>query len=169
VTRPRAGEPPAGLRLAEVEEVEVTIEKLIAGGEGLGRFQGIPLFVPRSAPGDRLRVRIVERHTGYGRAEVVEVLSRGPGRREAPCPYFARCGGCDLQHLEDELQPRLKAQAARETIEHLAKLELPASELLTGEPWSYRLRTQLHVEPAAGLHVEPAAGLHAEPVPGNET
>lgn len=165
----RADRPPAAARLAEIEETEVTIEKLIAGGEGLGRFEGIPLFVPRSAPGDRLRVQIVERHADYGRAEILQILTPGPGRRESPCPYFARCGGCDLQHLEDDLQPRLKADAARETIERMAKLELPPVELVTGEPWSYRLRTQLHVEPAAGLHVEPAAGLHVEPAPANET
>lgn len=145
---PEGPRQPAGVRLAEVEEIEVTIEKLIAGGEGLARFEGIPLFVARAAPGDRLRVRIVERHTDYGRAEILEILSPGPGRREAPCPYFARCGGCDLQHLEDPLQPRLKAAAARETIERLAKLELPPAELVTGDAWSYRLRTQLHVEPS---------------------
>ncbi len=147
---PAPSAPPAGARLAEVEEIEVEVEKLVTGGEGLVRFEGIPLFVPRAAPGDRLRVKVTERHPGYGRAEILEVLAPGPGRRQAPCPYFARCGGCDLQHLEDELQPRLKAEAARETIEHLARLALPPAELVTGEPWSYRLRTQLHVEPTAG-------------------
>src|SRR5262245_34292811 len=64
--------PPPGLLLVDVELAEVTIEKLVAGGEGLARYQGVPLFVARSAPGDRLRVRIVERRPGYGRAEIVE-------------------------------------------------------------------------------------------------
>ncbi len=59
------------LRLAGLDEVEVTIEKLVAGGDGLARVDGIPLFVARSAPGDRVRVRIVERRPDYGRAEIV--------------------------------------------------------------------------------------------------
>ena len=107
--------PPPGIRLAEVEEVEVTVEKLVAGGDGLGRYEGIPLFIPRSAPGDRLRVRLTDRRPDYGRAEIVEILEPGPGRREAPCPHYERCGGCDLQHLEDGLQTRLKVAAVLET------------------------------------------------------
>lgn len=140
----------AGARLAELDELEVTVEKLVAGGDGLARFEGIPLFVPRSAPGDRLRVRIAERRPDYGRAEIVELVEPGPGRREPPCPFFADCGGCDLQHLADDLQPQLKAQAVLETLVRLGKLEIPENlEVITGDPWGYRLRTQLQVERAA--------------------
>jgi len=133
-------------RLAGLDETEVEIEKLVAGGDGLGRIDGIPLFVSRSAPGDRLRVRIVERRPDYGRAEIVEVLAPGPGRREPPCPYFVRCGGCDLQHLEDGLQVRLKAAATLETLARLGGVELPEPEIVAGGPWAWRLRTQLHTE-----------------------
>ena len=94
-------------------------DRLIAGGEGFARYEGIPLFIPRSAPGDRLRVRLVERRPDYGRAEIIEVLAPGPGRREPPCPYFARCGGCDLQHLDDAVQARSKAAAVVETLVRL--------------------------------------------------
>lgn len=140
----------AGARLAEVDEIEVTVEKLVAGGDGLARFEGIPLFVPRSAPGDRLRVRITERRPDYGRAEIVELLEAGPGRREPPCPYFVDCGGCDLQHLEDDLQPRLKAEAVLETLTRLGRLEIPEDlTVITGDPWGYRLRTRLQVGRAA--------------------
>ncbi|HRC86064.1 MAG TPA: class I SAM-dependent RNA methyltransferase, partial [Thermoanaerobaculia bacterium] len=145
---------PEGPGLPVSDEVEVTVEKLIAGGDGLARYQGIPLLIPRSAPGDRLRVRIVERHRDYGRAEIEEVLEPGPGRREPPCPFFARCGGCDLQHLADELQSRLKVQAAAETLERFSRGKLPPSvRLETGAAWGYRLRTQLHVEPAGDRKV----------------
>jgi len=116
--------PTAGLRLSELEELELTIEKLVAGGDGLGRFEGIPIFVPRSAPGDRVRVRLFERRPDYGRAEILELLSPGPGRREPPCPYFTRCGGCDLQHLEDSVQIRLKGEALLETVRETAETEL---------------------------------------------
>jgi 23S rRNA (uracil1939-C5)-methyltransferase len=145
---------PIAVRLARLDEVEVTVEKLVAGGDGLARFAGIPLFVPRSAPGDRLRVRVVERRPDYGRAEIVEVLAPGPGRRRPPCPYFERCGGCQLQHLEDDLQSRLKAEATVETLERLGGLTLPGTpEVLTAGHWAWRLRTQLHTrrrEPATG-------------------
>jgi len=148
-SRPRSETPPPGARLAGVDEVEVRIEKLVAGGDGLGRWEGIPLFVARSAPGDRLRVAITERRPDYGRGEIVEILEPGPGRREPRCPHFARCGGCDLQHLEDALQVELKAAAVLETLARIGGVELPGEpEVLAGAPWSYRLRTQLHVDPA---------------------
>lgn len=144
MSRDDAERKPAAVRLAEVEEVEVTVDQLVAGGDGLGRFEGIPLFIPRSAPGDRLRVRLVERKPGYGRAEIVEILEPGPGRRTPPCPFFEDCGGCDLQHLEDERQVLLKAEAARETLQRLGGVELEAvPEVIHGTPWGYRLRTQL--------------------------
>lgn len=135
---------PAAVRLAEVEEVEVTVDQLVAGGDGLARFEGIPLFVPRAAPGDRLRVRLTERKPGYGRAEIVEILEPGPGRRTPPCPFFDDCGGCDLQHLEDGLQVELKAEAVRETLVRIGGIELEEPpEVVHGAPWGYRLRTQL--------------------------
>lgn len=139
--------PPAAVRLAELDELVLDIEKLVAGGEGFGRHQGIPIFVPRSAPGDRLRVRLTERRADYGRAEIVDILEPGSGRRTPPCPHFGSCGGCDLQHLEDEIQPDLKAEAVRETLERLAGLEVSQPvEVIAGSPWGYRLRTQLHIE-----------------------
>ncbi|HEX2163687.1 MAG TPA: TRAM domain-containing protein, partial [Thermoanaerobaculia bacterium] len=137
--------PAIAARLAAWEEIEVEVEKLVAGGDGLARPEGVPVFVPRSAPGDRLRVRLVERRPDYGRAEIVEVLAPGPGRRRPPCPYYERCGGCQLQHLDDDLQSRLKAEATLETLARLGGIELPEPpEVLTAGHWSYRLRTQLH-------------------------
>jgi 23S rRNA (uracil1939-C5)-methyltransferase len=136
--------------LARLDVVDVVVEKLVAGGDGLARVDGAPIFVPLAAPGDRLRVRIVERHPDFGRARILEVLSPGPGRRVAPCPHFASCGGCDLQHLDDELQPVLKARAAIETLRRLGRVDpLPEARLVRGRAWAYRLRTQLRTEPTA--------------------
>ncbi len=89
-----------------LETLDVEIEKLVAGGDGLARYRGVPIFVPLAAPGDRLRLRIVERRSSYARAEIVEILEAGPERREAPCRHFENCGGCNLQHLEDDAQTR---------------------------------------------------------------
>ncbi len=145
--------------LAEVDEVELTIEKLVAGGDGLGRSGGVPIFVPRTAPGDRARVRIRERHPDYARAELVELLAPGPGRREPPCPHFGECGGCDLQHLEERVQLRSKCEATLETLRRLSGLELPSPRsILAGASWGYRIRTQLHV---AAKGDEIAVGYHA--------
>ncbi len=153
--------------LARLDELELTIERLVAGGDGLGRHEGIPIFVPRSAPGDRARVRLVERRPDYGRAEIIELVEPGPGRREPPCPHFGECGGCDLQHLEDAEQVRLKAAATLETLARLGKLKPPADlRVIAGEPWAYRLRAQVHTEArpdgvAVGYHARRSRDLVA--------
>ncbi len=149
----------AAQRLAHLEVIEVTVEKLVMGGDGLARYEGIPIFVPRAVPGDRLRIRLTQRRPDYARAEIVEVLEAGPGRRQPPCEYFERCGGCDLQQIEDDLQPRLKAAAVVETLRRLGRLELPPPEVVAGEAWAYRLRAQLHA--AAGAAGRPEVGYFA--------
>ena len=135
-------------RLAGLDVLELEIDRLVTGGEGMGRFEGIPVFVPRSTPGDRLRVRIVERRSGYARAEIETVLRPGPARRPAPCPHFEHCGGCDLQHIEDGAQTAYKVASVRETLERLGGIRWPATAgVRRADAWGYRLRTSLHTEP----------------------
>jgi 23S rRNA (uracil1939-C5)-methyltransferase len=144
---PPPGKPARTAVFAQLDEIELVIEKLVQGGEGLGRVEGVPLLVPRVAPGDRVRVRIVERRPDYGRGEVIELLAEGPGRRRPPCSVFDRCGGCDLQHLEDELQTRLKVGAAREALARLGGVVVARdARVVRGAAWGYRIRTQIHVE-----------------------
>jgi len=141
-------------RLGELEEIELKIEKIVSGGDGFARFEGIPFFVPRGVPGDHLRVRLFERKGDYARAEIVEILTPSKDRREPPCRHFDRCGGCDLQHIEDARQVEWKAAATIETLRRLGRLELRPSQvqIVSGDAWGYRMRTQLHTTPA--LHDE---------------
>ena len=88
MTRPRRG-----------DRVELVVDDLAFGGEGVGRADGYVVFVRGGLPGDRLRVRMVESRARFGRAVIDAVLAPSPDRVEAPCPYFGRCGGCRLQHL----------------------------------------------------------------------
>ena len=142
-----------------LEEIEVEIEKLVAGGDGLARCEGFPVFVPRAVPGDRLRIRVTETHANFGRGEILAVVEPGEGRREPPCEYFGRCGGCDLQQIEDDLQARLKAEAVLETLSRIGKIRPPHEvEIVTGDSWGYRLRARLRV---AGEGDRPAVGYRA--------
>src|SRR5258708_33990823 len=87
---------------------ELTIEKLVYGGEGLGRVDGQVVFAPYVLPGERVRVERKSGKSGLLRTALREVLSPAEGRTNPPRPYFARCGGGHYQHTGKEVQPEAK-------------------------------------------------------------
>jgi 23S rRNA (uracil1939-C5)-methyltransferase len=103
-----------GLRPGQV--LEVAIEKGVYRGQGFARHAGQVVFVPRGLPGDRLRVRVESAGRDFARAVPLARLAGGPGRREAPCPHAARCGGCAYQELGYAEQLALKAAMLRECL-----------------------------------------------------
>ncbi|MBX3033581.1 MAG: class I SAM-dependent RNA methyltransferase [Bdellovibrionaceae bacterium] len=116
---------PAGHRPAAGDRLEVEIEKLAVGGQGIARHDGFVFFVPDAAPGDRLRVEVRVLHKNHAEAEILEVLRPGEGRREPPCHYAPECGGCNWQHLEESVQHEQKQRLVLETL----KKFLPGQEI----------------------------------------
>ncbi len=129
--------------------LEVTIEKVIFGGDGLARTEGgFILFVPFTGEGERARVRVTERKAHHGRAEVIEILEAGADRETPPCPYYAHCGGCQYQHLTYVEECRLKEAQVREAFTRVAKLpEAPVLPIIASpKPYRYRNRITVHAE-----------------------
>ena len=89
-------------------EHSLTIEKLIVGGDGLGRLtfneKSLVVFVPESAPGDKLKIKITRAEKNHLKGEIIEILEPSPHRRPAPCEYYKNCGGCSLQHITESQQ-----------------------------------------------------------------
>src|SRR5215472_1187532 len=130
-----------------VSNFEVTVEKLVYGGEGLGRLEGRVVLAPFVLPGERIRAQAEREKPGLVRARALEVLQPAPERVAAPCPYFGRCGGCHYQHAPYELQLAAKREILREELRRVGKIDPPDDiEVVAGEPWGYRNRVQLHIE-----------------------
>lgn len=125
--------------------LDLDVDSLATGGEGVARApEGRVVFLPRTAPGDRVRARVISSRKRWARAEVVEVLKAGPGRRAAPCPAYGQCGGCALQHLEIGTQRDEKRRIVRETLRRIGRVdvELPAVSY-AGPEFEYRNRIAL--------------------------
>jgi 23S rRNA (uracil1939-C5)-methyltransferase len=138
--------------------LELTIEKLIYGGDGLARLpadekgRGKAVFLPFTLPGEKVEASIGEEKPGFARAQVQRILQASPERIEAGCPYFQRCGGCHYQHTSYEKQLEIKAEILKENLRRLAKMELPVElQLHASPPWNYRNRTRLQVRADAGF------------------
>jgi len=128
--------------------MEVTIEKLIYGGEGLAHHDGSTIFVPFVLPAERVVVAPVEQKKKFIRARVERVLEPSPDRAAAHCPHFTVCGGCDYQHIAYDAQLKYKREILRETLRRIGRIDW------TGEitahpspPWGYRNRAQWKLRP----------------------
>jgi 23S rRNA (uracil1939-C5)-methyltransferase len=134
---------------------ELTIEKLIYGGEGLGRADGRVVFTPYVLPGERVLVEPASVKGGLIRARLQEVLTPAEGRVEPECPYFGRCGGCHYQNADYVAQLEAKRAILRETLQRVGKLEAPEEiTVIAAEPWGYRNRAQFHMAGSAIGYLE---------------
>ena len=133
------------MTLATGQHVELRIERLAAGGAGIAHCNGLAVFVAASAPGDCVRARIVERRERFARAEIEEILEPGRGRREPPCTYAQRCGGCDWLHLDEETQLRGRVEILRSALARIGRIQhLPEIEVLRSpRALGYRARARV--------------------------
>jgi tRNA/tmRNA/rRNA uracil-C5-methylase (TrmA/RlmC/RlmD family) len=147
VTQPR---PPAA-GPAPGDLLDVTIEKIIFGGDGLARTPGnFVVFVPFAATGESLRVRVTERRAHHARAEIVEILAPSMERVPPPCPYYGRCGGCQYQHLDYRAELRLKEQQVYEAFKRVGKIDEPVILPIIASPDDYRYRNRITVHAEQG-------------------
>jgi 23S rRNA (uracil1939-C5)-methyltransferase len=140
--------------------VELAIEDLAPGGEGMGRDGARPVFVPFTAPGDRVLVEVA---AGQGPAHgvLLRLVEPGPGRVEPPCRHFGPgeepdrlCGGCEWLHLRYQAQLAQKARALAETLRRIGRLEPGSYRLLPVVPspqlLRYRSRAKFHLDRPSG-------------------
>jgi 23S rRNA (uracil1939-C5)-methyltransferase len=133
--------------------LELQIEKLVYGGDGLARLpadaqgRGKTVFLPFVIPGERVEATIAESRSGFARACLNAILTPSADRVVPQCPYFGSCGGCQYQHIDYSAQLRFKPEILRETLRRTAKLELTQEiEVHAAEPWNYRNRTRVRVQ-----------------------
>ena len=126
--------------------VELLIDKLVQGGDGLATHDGMKVFVPFSAPQERVRARIVTRKRDYAVAEIDQILEPSPLRVSAPCPHYGMCGGCQLQHINYQGQLVVKKLYVNETLQRIGQVFVPVRNVTTeAGPWHYRNKTQYPV------------------------
>src|SRR5690349_10812236 len=150
----------------------VAITQIAAGGEGVGRLaDGRAVFVARTAPGERIRLREgVKLHKSFARGELAEIVAAGAARVTAPCPHYVQdhCGGCQLQHVTYEAQLAAKRAIVGDALRRIAKLDIADPEIVEAvEEWRYRAKISLAVKGGgvssirpAGVGVRPAGLSH---------
>ena len=142
------------------EVLELDVESLAYGGNGVARLDGFVVFVRRGLPGDRVRARVTKVKRSHAEALALEVVQAGPQRVEAPCRHFPACGGCRFQDLEYGAQLAQKESQVRDAFQRIAGIaEPPLEAIVPCEPEIFHYRNKLEYSftqtadgPALGFH-----------------
>ncbi len=142
----------------------VTIAAIAAGGDGVGRLaDGRAVFVPRTAPGEQVRLRALRLHKHYARAEPDAIVAAEGARATPPCPHYAgnRCAGCQLQHLGYEAQLAAKRRIVGDALRRIGALEAADPDIVAAvAQWRYRTTITLAARRPGGGTAERTVGLH---------
>lgn len=134
--------------------IPLTIESLSSDGSGVGHFEGQAVFVPATAPGDVLRVRIVKPLSRYAFGKVEELLTAGEGRIPPDCSVYGPCGGCSLRHLSYQAECAAKTAFVQEAFARIGGLNVPVLSVVPApDPNRYRNKVQLPVGRDADGHI----------------
>jgi 23S rRNA (uracil1939-C5)-methyltransferase len=141
------------------DEVELHVDSLAYGGNGVARLNGFVVFVRRALPGDTVRARVTKVKRGFAEATAVELLAPGPDRVPAPCPHFGACGGCRFQDYAYERQLGAKEAQVRDALTRLGGIAAPPLEPIVPARSQYGYRNKLEYSftqtedgPALGFH-----------------
>jgi 23S rRNA (uracil1939-C5)-methyltransferase len=128
----------------------VRILRLAAGGDGVGKLpDGRTVFVSRTAPGDLVELTGIREHKRFARARLQRLLEASPHRVEPRCPHYVRdeCGGCQLQHLDNDAQLASRRAFVGEAMRRIARRDLPDPPIVPADKaYDYRTKLTLHVQ-----------------------
>src|SRR5580765_4233569 len=149
-----------GAPVVKGEELELDVDSLAFGGNGVARLDGFVVFVRRGLPGDRVRARVTKVKRSHAEALATEVLRPGPERVDAPCAHFPACGGCRFQDLAYEAQLEQKQLQVRDALERLAGIaEPPLEQIVPCEPEIFHYRNKVEYS-FTSTEAGPALGFH---------
>jgi 23S rRNA (uracil1939-C5)-methyltransferase len=139
--------------------VSVAIESIAAGGDGVGRTNGLVVFVPRTAPGDVVTAQISGKGH-FARGTLRSIVTPSPVRIEPPCPHYTadKCGGCQIQHMTYDSQLAAKQMIVRDSLQRIGKRNAEAPDIeRSPKDWRYRTKLTLAIRRRGGRWI---AGLH---------
>lgn len=140
--------------------IELEIEKIAFGGSGLGRYEGLVVFVPGTMPGDRIKAALTKIKKDFAEAELVEIVKKSPDRIPVKCKFFDKCGGCQFQFMPYNMQLRIKKQQVIDAFERIGKIKNPPVSEILGCENQYHYRNKMEFSFGYDKEMTFALGMH---------
>jgi 23S rRNA (uracil1939-C5)-methyltransferase len=141
------------------DELDLRIESLAYGGNGVARLNGFVVFVRHGLPGDVVRARVTKVKRNHAEAQALEVVEAGAPRVDAPCEHYPLCGGCRFQDLAYEAQLEAKAEQVADALSRIGHVQDPPLEPIVPAESVFHYRNKLEYSftqtpegPALGFH-----------------
>jgi 23S rRNA (uracil1939-C5)-methyltransferase len=131
--------------------VDLKIEDIAFGGNGVAREQGKAVFVPYTIEGELVSAEIVREKKQFAEADLIDVKQSSPNRIAPQCPYFGRCGGCAYQHMDYEHQLAIKWRQVRNALQRIGKLKDVPMRPIIPSPLGYAYRNRITVHAQDGV------------------
>jgi len=126
------------------DEVELHVDSLAYGGNGVARLNGFVVFVRRGLPGDTVRAEVTKVKRGFAEATTTEVVVPSPARTDAPCKhYYEGCGGCRFQDLRYETQIAAKEAQVGDALRRIGRIAEPPLEPILPAVEQFHYRNKL--------------------------
>ncbi len=138
------------------QEITIDIDNIGSDGQGIGRYEGMAVFVPETLPGEQVKARVTLVKKSFAVAAPLSIDKASPDRVQPVCPVYELCGGCQLQHLSYEGELRMKTQQVEDALTRIGHLNgvkvMPT--LRNDHPDHYRNKMQIPVAGSKGkLHI----------------
>ncbi|MDQ0159737.1 23S rRNA (uracil(1939)-C(5))-methyltransferase RlmD [Alkalibacillus salilacus] len=129
------------------EYIDLTFSDLTHEGEGVGKLDGYPIFVPYGLPGESAKVKVIKVKKNLAFGKLIERYDTSEHRIEPPCDVFYKCGGCQIQHMTYERQLTMKQNQVQDVMKKIAQMpDVPVHPTIgMNEPWNYRNKVQIPV------------------------
>lgn len=147
------------VELSKNDKIELTIDALTSEGSGVGRYNGLTVFVRGTVPQDKIIAHIIKRSKNYAIGIIDKILQPSPKRIESDCPYSKKCGGCSFRHMTYDEELKYKKSRVQDALNRIGHLDIKVDEIIGADDLShYRNKAQYPVDISDG---EMFAGFYA--------
>lgn len=128
------------------DDIELHIDSVSLTGSGVGRYNGLAVFVPATAPGDIIEAHIIKAKKSYAVGKCTKIIKPSPDRTDNDCPAYPGCGGCSFRHMSYGAELKLKADAVRDAFSRIGGLDVELKPIIGADsPDGYRNKAQYPV------------------------
>lgn len=147
------------VELSKNDKIELTIDALTSEGSGVGRYNGLAVFVRGTVPQDKIIAHIIKRSKNYAIGIIDKILQPSPERIESDCPYSKKCGGCSFRHMTYDEELKYKKSRVQDALNRIGHLDIEVGEIIGADDLThYRNKAQYPVDISDG---EMFAGFYA--------